>query len=58
VKGVSKEATMASLNQQTSSRGPGTGYARWIVIAVVVAAVVAGVVLLLIYGGGGSAPGY
>jgi hypothetical protein len=53
-----KEATMASLNQQTSPHGNGSGYGRWLAVAVVIAAVAVGVVLLVIYGGGGSAPGY
>ena len=53
-----KEVTMSSLNQQSSHHGTGSGYARWIAIAVTVAVVTVGVVLLLLYGGGGSAPGY
>jgi hypothetical protein len=49
---------MASLNQQTSPQGTGSGYGRWIAIGLVVAAVAVGVVLLVLYGGGGSSPGY
>jgi hypothetical protein len=45
---------MASLNQQTTPQGTGSGYGRWIVIGLVVAAVAVGVVLLAVYGGGGS----
>ena len=53
-----KEAFMASLNQQTSPHGSGPSYGRWAAIAAVVAVVAVGVVLLVIYGGGGSGGGY
>jgi hypothetical protein len=54
-----KEAAMASLNQQTSPHGAGSSYRRWVAIAIAVALVAIGVVLLVLYGGGGSGgPGY
>jgi hypothetical protein len=50
---------MASLNQRTSSHGPGSGYRRWVAFGVAVALVAIGVALLVLYGGGGSGgPGY